>query len=48
MVGSKLELINEIFEELTIWVKVLASILDVTPPPTKYLTVNVVLDGAIP
>ena len=28
--------------------RVFASILEITPPPVKYLTVKVVLDGAIP
>jgi hypothetical protein len=29
-------------------VRLLAGALDIAPPPVKYLTVNVVLDGAIP
>ena len=44
--GGKLFLRNLIFPEIL--VNVFAGVFAVAPPPVKYLTVRVVLDGAIP
>ena len=34
--------------DVSILLKVFALILETTPPPVKYLTVNVVFEGAVP